>query len=74
VVGRIHGELVAYVGSYDGTFYAFPMAQLAELAHARERSNRDFWLSFPIALAAVAVVAGLLTWRHRRRRAPSAPS
>ncbi len=69
VVARFGGELVVYHGSYDGRLYAWPLSELHTLAAARERSNLGFWLSFPIALGCVAVVARLWTLHHRRRAA-----
>ncbi len=67
----IQGEWMAYVGSYDGTFYAFKVAELAAGGGFRERrSSLGFWLSFPIALSCVALFAFGLTVLHRRRSKP----
>jgi outer membrane protein assembly factor BamB len=66
-VAKINQDWVAYVGSYDGTFYAFPLAEMTALRAERERSNFGFWISFPIALACVAAFTVGLTVLHRRR-------
>jgi len=67
-VAKINGAWMAYTGSYDGTFYAFPLADMTAIRAERERSNFGFWISFPIALTCVAVFTIGLTLVHRRRR------
>jgi eukaryotic-like serine/threonine-protein kinase len=64
---RIRGRWMAYVGSYDGTLRALPL-EADERAAPELRSNRWFWLSFPLFLLPTAALALLLTRRERRRR------
>jgi outer membrane protein assembly factor BamB len=67
VAGRIRGRWMAFVGSYDGTLRALPLD--AEERSAPElRSNRWFWVSFPVFLLPAAGLAFLLTYRERRRQ------
>ena len=72
-VARINGAWMAYVGSYDGTFYAFALAEATAARAARERSNLGFWISFPIALTGVAALTLTLTALHRRRLTSRTP-
>lgn len=65
--GRIHGRWMAYLGSYDGTLRALPL-EADERSAPELRSNRWFWLSFPLFLLPAAGLALLLTHRDRRRR------
>lgn len=66
VVGVINDTPMAYVGSYDGKLYAFVLADL-ESRYSGPRASWGFWLSFPVSLTAVGLVAWLMTRRHRRR-------
>jgi outer membrane protein assembly factor BamB len=72
VVGVVNGVPMVFVGSYDGKLYAFVISEL-ENRYACPRASWGFWLSFPLSLTAVGVVAWLMTRRHRRRRAGSGP-
>jgi len=72
-VARINDAWVAYTGSYDGTLYAFPLADMTALRAQRERSNFNFWISFPIALTCLAAFTILLTLLHRRRATRQTP-
>ncbi|MBI5508445.1 MAG: PQQ-binding-like beta-propeller repeat protein [Deltaproteobacteria bacterium] len=74
VAAVLNGVGMSYVGSYDGKLYALPLAELLDGRGHFERSNLAFWLSFPISLSLVTLVALLLTWRHRRRGPPTASS
>jgi len=65
---RIQGAWIVFHGSYDGTFRALPLDE-RDRRPPPVRSNGWFWLSFPIALAPVALFAVLLTrWERARRR------
>ena len=65
VAAEINGTWMVYVGSYDGHFYAEPLAELMGSPTRQVRSNVRFWMSFPITLGAVTLVALALTWRRR---------
>jgi outer membrane protein assembly factor BamB len=67
VAGRIRGRWMAFVGSYDGTLRALPL-EADERSAPELRSNRWFWLSFPIVLVPFAGLAIFFTQRERRRR------
>ncbi|MCC7385881.1 MAG: PQQ-binding-like beta-propeller repeat protein [Deltaproteobacteria bacterium] len=67
VAARINGHWMAFVGSYDGTLRALPLDDAGREAPAL-RSNSLFWLSFPLVLAPVILLAVALTRRDRRRR------
>ncbi len=67
VAARIRGTWVGFVASYDGTLRALLLDDADTLAPPR-RSNRAFWLSFPIVLLPFAGLALWLTRRDRRRR------
>jgi len=73
VVGVLNDVPMAYVGSYDGKLYAFVLADL-ESRYTGPRVAWGFWLSFPVSLVAVGVVAWVLTRRHRRASASSPPT
>ncbi|OGQ91118.1 MAG: hypothetical protein A2289_00935 [Deltaproteobacteria bacterium RIFOXYA12_FULL_58_15] len=63
---EINGHWGVYSGSYDGVLRAFPLDDVVALRSERERSNLIFWLSFPIALACVALFSIALTRQHRK--------
>jgi len=65
--GRIRGRWMAFVGSYDGTLRALPL-ESEDRAAPELRSNLGFWLSFPLFLGPIALLARLLTVRERRRK------
>ena len=67
VAGRIHGHWLGFVGSYDGTLRALPLGE-ADRAAPVLRSNRWFWLSFPLVLIPFLALAVGLTSRERRRQ------
>lgn len=67
VAARINGIDMAFVGSYDGSVHALTVDG-ADGRRPPPRSNRRFWLSFPIVLIPFAAFAILLTRRDRRRR------
>jgi len=67
VAARINGVWMIYVGSYDGTLRGLRFDR-AETDPAPVRSNRLFWLSFPLALAPLGLLAVALTRRDRQRR------
>ena len=64
---RIAGRWMAFVGSYDGTLRALPLGADDRAAPAL-RSNRLFWLSFPLVLIPFLALARGLTSRERRRQ------
>ena len=66
-VARLNGHLMAYVGSYDGRLRALPLDD-PERAASPGRSNLWFWLSFPLSLGPLALLAALLSRRERQRR------
>jgi hypothetical protein len=61
---------MAYVGSYDGALRALPLEDDSRIV-PRLRSNLGFWLSFPLALTPLALLARALTLRARRQAAES---
>ena len=67
VAGRIGDRWMAFVGSYDGTLRALPLGE-ADRAAPALRSNRWFWLSFPLVLIPFLALALGLTGRERRRQ------
>ena len=67
VAARIHGSWMAFVGSYDGTLRGLPIEK-AERAAPSLRTNRWFWLSFPVVLLPFFALAIELTRRERRRQ------
>ncbi|MGA2447077.1 MAG: PQQ-binding-like beta-propeller repeat protein [Polyangiaceae bacterium] len=62
----VNGRWMAYVGSYDGALRALPLEDDSRIV-PRLRSNLGFWISFPLALAPLALLARALTVRARRR-------
>ncbi|HEX7598928.1 MAG TPA: PQQ-binding-like beta-propeller repeat protein, partial [Polyangia bacterium] len=71
---RIRNSWMAYVGSYDGTLRGLPLEQ-SERAAPALRTNRWFWLSFPMVLIPFFALAVTLTRRERRRqRAAATPT
>jgi outer membrane protein assembly factor BamB len=64
---RIDGSWMAFVGSYDGTLRSLPLGSSDRAAPAL-RSNKLFYLSFPIVLIPFFSLAFALTARERRRR------
>jgi outer membrane protein assembly factor BamB len=69
----VNGRWMAYVGSYDGALRALPLEDDARII-PRLRSNLGFWLSFPIALTPLALLARALTLRARRQEAEDSSS
>ena len=65
--GRIRDRWMAFVGSYDGTLRALPLGETDRAAPAL-RTNRWFWLSFPLVLIPFLALAIGLTGRQRRRQ------
>lgn len=65
-VARIRDAWHVFHGSYDGTFRALPLDERDRQAKP-DRSNLAFWISFPLTLTPLAVVALVLTRLHRRR-------
>jgi outer membrane protein assembly factor BamB len=65
--GRIRDRWMAFVGSYDGTLRALPLGE-ADRAAPALRTNRWFWLSFPLVLIPFLALAIGLTGRERRRQ------
>jgi outer membrane protein assembly factor BamB len=65
--GRIGSRWMAFVGSYDGTLRALPLGEEDRAAPAL-RTNRWFWLSFPLVLIPFLALAIGLTGRERRRQ------
>jgi outer membrane protein assembly factor BamB len=66
-VARINNTWMVFFGSYDGTLRAFTLKETDKMMPTH-RSNLAFWLSFPIVLTLVALVAFETTRRYRRRR------
>jgi eukaryotic-like serine/threonine-protein kinase len=64
---RIDGSWMAYVGSYDGTLRSLPLGESDRAAPAL-RSNKWFYLSFPLVLIPFFSLAIVLTARERRRQ------
>ncbi|MBI5543949.1 MAG: hypothetical protein HY901_08690 [Deltaproteobacteria bacterium] len=64
---RIQGSWIVFHGSYDGTLRALPLDE-RDRRPPPVRSNLWFWLSFPIALAPVGVLAVWLTRASRNQR------
>jgi len=61
-------------GSYAGPLHAIPFAEARRQdVLAGPGSNRDFWIRLPAVMLAVAVLTLVLTRRHKRARAASAP-
>jgi len=67
IAARVGGKWMAYVGSYDGTLRGFVIDESVRGA-APPRSNLAFWLSFPIVLFPVGLLAVMLSRRDRQRR------
>ena len=64
---RIDGSWMAFVGSYDGTLRSLPLGE-SERAAPVLKSNRWFYLSFPMVLIPFFFFALGITVRERRRR------
>jgi outer membrane protein assembly factor BamB len=64
---RIDGSWMAFVGSYDGTLRSLPLGASDRAAPAL-RSNKWFYLSFPLVLIPFFSLAIGLTVRERRRQ------
>lgn len=65
---RINGRWMIYVGSYNGVLYGLDLRQLEDEDSKKPESNRMFWISLPLVIAAMSGLAMTLTWRDRRRR------
>jgi outer membrane protein assembly factor BamB len=64
---RIDDSWMAFVGSYDGTLRSLPLGESDRAAPAL-RSNKWFYLSFPLVLIPFFSLAIGLTVRERRRQ------
>ncbi|HEY3355397.1 MAG TPA: PQQ-binding-like beta-propeller repeat protein [Polyangia bacterium] len=67
VTARLGGRRMVYAGGYDGILRALPLDEAGRAAPP-VRSNGAFWLSFPITLGPLALLAVWLTRRERQRR------
>jgi outer membrane protein assembly factor BamB len=65
VVAKINRRWMIYFGSYNGTFYAMPLDQVAQVGPSMPWSNLSFWIGM---LVAMAVSVGFGFYFSKRRR------
>ncbi len=73
VAAELNGEWMVYFGSYSGTLHGLELADLVTGSSERGRQNLFFWLSFPVTLVVVFLLARGLTLWDRRRSAGAQP-
>ncbi|HUU01838.1 MAG TPA: PQQ-binding-like beta-propeller repeat protein [Myxococcota bacterium] len=69
VAARIDGRWMLYHGSYNGVFYAIPLAQAATAVGAHPWTNLRFWVTMFLAMAFSGALAFYLDRRRRGRTA-----
>jgi outer membrane protein assembly factor BamB len=66
VAARVNGRWMVYAGSWDGTLYALPVAEMDPTGGSAGRSNLAFGGSLAVAAVIAGLAALLLTRRARR--------
>ncbi|MCC6747291.1 MAG: PQQ-binding-like beta-propeller repeat protein [Deltaproteobacteria bacterium] len=74
IAAELGGTALVYFGSYAGTLHALELAEASQTSATQESSNRAFFVTLPLVLLGVGLLAYALTRAERRReRSRAAP-